>query len=101
MISNLMINQGSFNDQGFFGSIRDFYDRGVLVKDLIIDGFDIIGQNNVVVVVGFVWGGFEIDNIVVINSMVSGNFDIGGLVGECNGCFIFNSIVDVNSSIVV
>ncbi|MCR9103311.1 MAG: hypothetical protein NXI25_25405, partial [bacterium] len=98
-ISNLTINQGSFNDQGLFGSIRDLYDRGVLVKDLTIDGFDITGQNNVAAVVGFAWGGSEIDNIAVTNSTVSGNFDTGGLVGECNGCSISNSTVDVNSSI--
>ncbi|WP_421949125.1 GLUG motif-containing protein [Phaeodactylibacter xiamenensis] len=98
-ISNLTINQGSFNDQGLFGSIRDLYDRGILVKDLTIDGFDITGQNNVAAVVGFAWGGSEIDNITVTNSTVSGIFDTGVLVGECNGCSISNSTVDVNSSI--
>ena len=75
IVSNVIVNRSEYENVGFFGYVSS----GGAVKNLILDGVSIAGDQRVGVLVGY---GYycSIENCLVMNSSVTSNWSYRGVI---------------------
>ena len=85
-IRNLTINKPDDNYVALFGIIN----ANSTIRNLIIDGANITGNNNVGVIFGCTFDGGTIENCLVVNSSVTVTSSTGTYGGIISGCYLDN-----------
>ena len=85
-IRNLTINKPDDDYVGLFGIIS----ANSTIRNLIIDGANITGNNNVGVIFGCTFDGGTIENCLVVNSSVTVTSSTGTYGGIISGCYLDN-----------
>ncbi len=76
VIRNLKYSNTGTNDLGLFSTTRD-----ALIEDLGFENTTIVGNNNVGLVAGHVYGS-EVRRVFVVNSYIEGRDHVGSIVGD-------------------